>query len=87
MIGSFDSSFHNKRVERWDPTTGHRTILFALPDGGSLGGQLTRPDGTAVLVPGPQSGASSWEVHDLMTGNVTTIQPASEVFLATVMLR
>ena len=87
MVGTFDSSFHNKRVERWDPATGRRTILFALPDGGSLGGQLTRPDGTAVLVPGAQSGASSWEVHELMTGNVTTIQPASEVFLGTVMLR
>ena len=87
MVGTSDGSFHNKRVERWDPATGRRTILFALPDGGSLGGQLTRPDGTAVLVPGPQSGASSWEVHEIATGGVTTIQPASEVFLATVMLR
>jgi hypothetical protein len=87
MVGVANGAFHNKRVERWDPATGRRTILFGLPDGGSLGGQLSRPDGTAVLVPGPQSGASTWEVHELPTGNVTTIQPASEVFLATVMLR
>ena len=48
MIGAANGQFHNKRVERWDPATGRRTILFTLPDGGSLGGQLTRPDGTAV---------------------------------------
>jgi Big-like domain-containing protein len=87
MVGAYDSAFHNKRVERWDPATGRRTILFGLPDGGSLGGQLIRPDGTAVLVPGTQSGASTWEVHELATGNVMTIQPASEGFLATAMLR
>ncbi len=87
MVGAFNGAFYNRRVERWDPATGRRTISFALPDGGSLGGQLTRPDGTAVMVPGPQSGASTWEVHELATGNVTTIQPASEVFLATVILR
>jgi hypothetical protein len=87
MVGVANGAFHDKRVERWDPATGRRTILFGLGDGGSLGGQLTRPDGTAVLVPGPQSGASSWEVHEVATGTVTTIQPASEVFLAPVMLR
>jgi Big-like domain-containing protein len=87
MVGVFDGTFRNKRVERWDPATEARTILFGLPDGGSLGGQLTRPDGTAVLVPGPRSGESSWDVHDLQTGTVTTIQPANEVFLGSVMLR
>ena len=85
MVGASNGAFHNKRVERWDPATGHRTILFALPDGGSLGGQMTRPDGTAVLV--PRSPESTWELHELATGDVTTIQPLSEVFLATVMLR
>jgi hypothetical protein len=87
MVAVANGEFHNKRVERWDPATGRRTVLFGLPDGGSLGGQLTRPDGSAVLVPGPRSGASNWEVHEVATGTVTTIQPASEVFLATVMLR
>src|SRR5204863_4570051 len=77
MVGAYDNAFHDKRVERWEPTTGRRTILFGLPDGGSLGGQLTRADGTAVLVPGPQSGASIWEVHELASGNVMTIQPSS----------
>jgi Big-like domain-containing protein len=87
MVGTSDGGFENVRVERWDPTTGRRTVLFALPDSLSLGGQLTRPDGTAVLVPGPRSGATTWEVHDIATGNVATIQPESEVFLATAMLR
>ena len=87
MAGASNGGFHNRRIERWEPATGRRTTLFAIPDDGSLGGQLTRPDGTAVLVPGPRSGASTWEVHEIATGNVTTIQPANEVFLATVMLR
>ena len=44
MIGAYDGQFRNKRVERWDPATGRRTIVFTLPDGGSLGGQLVRAD-------------------------------------------
>ena len=86
MIGAVDGQFHNKRVERWDPATGRRTILFAVADGGSLGGQLTRPDGTGVIV--PRSGVTdTWELHELATGTVTIIEPASEGFLATVTLR
>jgi len=50
-------------------------------------GALIRPDGTAVLVPGPRSGESTWDVHKVATGIVTTIRPESEVFLATAMLR
>jgi hypothetical protein len=41
----------------------------------------------AVLVPGVRSGESTWEVHELAMGTVTTIRPENEVFLATVMLR
>ena len=86
MIGAYDGQFRNKRVERWDPATGRRTIVFTLPDGGSLGGQLVRADGTGVIV--PRSGITdTWELHELATGTVTVIQPASEGFLATVMLR
>jgi len=86
MIGAVNGQFHNKRVERWDPATGRRTVLFAVPDGGSLGGQLTRPDGTGVIV--PRSGVTdTWELHELATGTVTIIEPASEGFLATVTLR
>ena len=86
MIGAYDGQFRNKRVERWDPATGRRTIVFTLPDGGSLGGQLVRADGTGVIV--PRSGITdTWELHELATGSVTVIQPASEGFLATVMLR
>jgi len=86
MIGAVNGQFHNKRVERWDPATGRRTVLFAVADGGSLGGQLTRPDGTGVIV--PRSGVTdTWELHELATGTVTIIEPASEGFLATVTLR
>jgi hypothetical protein len=87
MVGTPNGGFKNVRVERWDPATGRRTVLFALGESPSLGGQLTRPDGTAVLVPGPRSGESTWDMHELATGNVTTIRPESEVFLATAMLR
>jgi len=86
MIGAYDGQFRNKRVERWDPATGRRTIVFTLPDGGSLGGQLVRADGTGVIV--PRSGITdTWELHELATASVMVIQPASEGFLATVMLR
>jgi len=87
MVGTPNGAFKNVRVERWDPATGRRTVLFALGESPSLGGQLTRPDGTAVLVPGPRSGESTWDLHELATGTVTTIRPESEVFLATAMLR
>ena len=87
MVGTPNGAFKNVRVERWDPATGRRTILVALGESPSLGGQLTRPDGTAVLVPGPRSGESTWDVHEVATGTVTTIRPESEVFLATATLR
>lgn len=87
MVGTSDNGFKNVRVERWDPATGRRTVLFGMADGLSLGGQLTRADGTAVLVPGPRSGEATWDVHEIATGSVTTIRPANEVFLATAMLR
>jgi hypothetical protein len=83
-----DGSWRDRRIERWDPATGARTVLKRLIDGvPQLGAFLVRADGSGLLIQG-QAPAFAWEVTDLRSG-VTTVVPQlqGENILRTVMIR
>lgn len=78
--------WRDRRIERWDPASGARTVLKSLGDGvPQLGRFLIRADGTGLLVQDP---AGAWEVTDLRTGTKATVpQLPGETILQTVLLR
>lgn len=83
---SVDGLWRDRRIERWDPASGARTVLKHLVDGvPQLGAFLIRADGSGVLIQGP---TGAWEVTDLRTGATATIpQLPGENILRTVLLR
>ena len=82
-----DGVSRDRRIERWEPATGVRTVLLRLPDAAQLGAYLLRADGSGVLVQGPYP-PGAWEVTDLRTGNKAAIpQVDGENILSTVLLR
>ena len=81
-----DGTAHDRRIERWDPVTGMRTVLLRLPDAAQLGAYLIRADGSGVLTLGPYP-PGAWQVTDLQTGATATIpQLPGENILRTVLL-
>jgi hypothetical protein len=81
-------AWHERRIERWNPVSGARTVLKRLPDGvPQLGAFLVRADGSGVLTQG-QGPTFAWEVTDLRSGTTTTVpQMAGENILRTVLIR
>ena len=81
-----DGTAHDRRIERWDPVTGTRTVLLRLPDALQLGVYLTRADGSGLLTQGPYP-PGAWQVTDLRTGTTAAIpQMPGENILATVLV-
>ena len=81
-----DGTAHDRRIERWDPVTGTRTVLLRLPDAVQLGTYLTRADGSGLLTQGPYP-PGAWQVTDLRTGATAAIpQLPGENILRTVIV-
>jgi hypothetical protein len=79
--------WHDRRIERWDPLTGVRTVLLRLPDAAQLGAYLVRADGSGLLTMGPYP-PGAWEVTDLGTGAKSAVpQAPGENIIRTVLIR
>ena len=82
-----DGLSRDRRIERWEPASGGRTVLMRLPDAAQLGAYLLRADGSGLLTQGPYP-PGAWDVTDLRSGSKVTIpQAEGENILSTVLLR